>query len=112
MDELAAVGDDLRRRSWSSTELILTFDDALDALVALREHGVRRVGWEGLAGWPDKRIGGTSIEGVGPCVIGTVDYMPLDECRHSMEVENIRCAGKLTKVDNVLLFCVTAEEPM
>ena len=101
MDARAVVPEDLRRRSWSDRELILSYDDAVLAMDALAAHGVDEVAWEGLIGQPDGRYGGTPGG-----VIGTSDFFSWQECMDTMTDERGLWPDRLDEGET-LLFCLS-----
>ena len=97
----------IRERSVSPSELVLSFDDAMQALDLLQQRGARVRGWEGWLRYPDGRLGHSERHQ------GTADLSAIaaaaafELCRRSMREAHQAFRSAPDREASELLFCIT-----
>jgi hypothetical protein len=104
---MALMLQQLQERSASPSELVLTCDDALEALTLLERGGARMLGWEGWLRYDDGRVGHSAQ------YQGTVDLsmVPAEQsyalCRTTITDAHAAYRLRPERLDAELLFCIT-----
>ena len=95
---------ELAARSLSPDELVLSADDAMDALVHFAESGVHVLGWEAWIRYADGTVGHP------PTVIGSVDLSadpdPIGFCRDTIREEKARWDEDEHPDGREMYFCI------
>jgi hypothetical protein len=93
--------------SASSTELVLPFIEALEALDLLQRSGAAVLGWEGWLRYPDGRKGHSQAHQGTADIAGEKRLAPYLLCRETMQKAHSKHSASPEQPGAELLFCIT-----
>lgn len=118
MDDLLLLPDELRRQSLSDREIVLPYDAAVRAVLALQRAGCAVIGWEGWLLLHDRRRTHSRFQGTTDLVREEAESWPtfVDRsaafCLRTMAEDWATFPASAEAARGQLFFCLSVAEPL